>query len=181
MKSSCKICGDGTGDYCPDCEWHREWNMCKKCGSRLVMGNCFNMYCPKCKEKDEFQNSGMCVSCNQVGGDRCPACKNESGAMIEECEKQRSAILYKHKKNSPIPIDLGTDPINHPSHYLVGGIETLHFIKAKLAIEEYKGYLKGCIIKYLSRANHKGKALEDYRKAKFYLDELVKFTGDEAK
>ena len=73
------------------------------------------------------------------------------------------------------------DAINHPAHYLVGGIETLDYIKAKLSGEEYRGYLKGCIIKYLSRANYKGKPLEDHRKAKFYLDELVKITEENAK
>jgi len=56
------------------------------------------------------------------------------------------------------------DNVNHPAHYTVGGIETIDFIKAKLTPEEFIGYLKGNVIKYLSRAPHKG-GTEDIEKA----------------
>lgn len=63
------------------------------------------------------------------------------------------------------------DPIK-PSHYNVGGIETIDFIRAKLTKEEYKGYCKGNVIKYLSRADYKG-GLEDFKKAEVYMQWLV--------
>lgn len=66
------------------------------------------------------------------------------------------------------------DPVNHPSHYNQGGIETLDLIKLYLTPEEYEGYLKGNIIKYRERAQFKGNAEQDYAKAKFYYDEVSK-------
>jgi|TARA_R110000803_G_scaffold87355_4_gene154016 hypothetical protein len=58
-------------------------------------------------------------------------------------------------------------------HYQKGGIETIDFIKAKLTEEELIGYLKGNVIKYLSRANHKNSTDSDYEKALVYMNWLV--------
>jgi N-acetylmuramoyl-L-alanine amidase CwlA len=58
-------------------------------------------------------------------------------------------------------------------HYNVGGIETIDYIKAKLTKEELKGFNKGNVIKYLSRAGHKGDEKEDYKKALYYLEKLI--------
>jgi hypothetical protein len=63
--------------------------------------------------------------------------------------------------------------VNHPPHYKAGGIEVIDFMVAKLSREELKGYLKGNIIKYLSRSGLKGKELEDFKKAQWYLNRLV--------
>ena len=65
------------------------------------------------------------------------------------------------------------DPVLSPSHYTHGGIETIDYIKAKLTPDEFRGYLKGSIIKYLSRANLKGNEDQDYRKASFYATMLA--------
>lgn len=65
------------------------------------------------------------------------------------------------------------DLVNHPSHYKSGGIEVIDFMEAKMSPEELRGYLKGNVIKYLSRAALKGAETQDYRKAKWYLDRLV--------
>ncbi len=48
------------------------------------------------------------------------------------------------------------DAVNHPAHYKVGGIETIDFIEAKKL-----GYNLGNVVKYLTRADHKGNKLED--------------------
>jgi hypothetical protein len=56
------------------------------------------------------------------------------------------------------------DPVNNPAHYTVGGIETIDFIEAKKL-----GYNLGNVVKYLTRADHKGNKLEDLRKAQWYL------------
>jgi len=65
------------------------------------------------------------------------------------------------------------DPVNHPAHYTQGRIEALDAIGAALDPKEFVGYLRGQVIKYMWRAPHKGKASEDYRKARFYLDMLI--------
>ena len=59
-------------------------------------------------------------------------------------------------------------------HYDKGGVQTIDFIKAKLSPEEYVGYLKGNVIKYLARANYKGSAKSDIEKALQYLTWLNK-------
>lgn len=65
-----------------------------------------------------------------------------------------------------------SDPVNHPSHYNQGGIETLDIIKMSLTEEEYRGYLKGNVLKYRERSQFKGNPEQDYAKAKFYFEEL---------
>ena len=56
------------------------------------------------------------------------------------------------------------DFVNHPAHYKVGGIEVIDFIESKNF-----GYNLGNVIKYVSRADHKGNKLEDLEKAQWYL------------
>ena len=65
------------------------------------------------------------------------------------------------------------DPVNHPAHYKVGGIETIDYIKAKLTPDEFRGYLKGNLLKYSSRIGHKGAAQLDAGKAGWYANALV--------
>lgn len=61
----------------------------------------------------------------------------------------------------------------NPNHYKTGGIETIDIVKAKLSKQEFLGFYKGNIIKYVTRANYKN-GLEDYKKAQWYLDKLIK-------
>ena len=61
----------------------------------------------------------------------------------------------------------------NPKHYRQGKIEAIVIIKNILTTEEFKGFLKGLIIKYLIRADKKN-GLEDYEKAQWYLNYLVK-------
>lgn len=62
------------------------------------------------------------------------------------------------------------DPVNHPSHYTDGGIETLDFILAKKM-----DFLTGQVCKYISRAGKKdpAKEIEDLEKARFYLNRKI--------
>lgn len=65
------------------------------------------------------------------------------------------------------------DPVNQPAHYTKGGIETLDFLKAKMSTEQYAGFLRGNVLKYVTRYEDKN-GVEDLRKAEFYLRELIK-------
>jgi translation initiation factor 2 alpha subunit (eIF-2alpha) len=60
------------------------------------------------------------------------------------------------------------DVVNHPSHYKVGGIETIDFIEAKQL-----DYHLGNVVKYISRADHKDEKLENLKKAQWYLNRAV--------
>ena len=64
------------------------------------------------------------------------------------------------------------DMVNSPPHYTKGGIETIDFIQAKLSPEEYRGYLRGNLLKYASRLGEKDS--DDAGKAAWYAKRLDK-------
>ena len=73
-------------------------------------------------------------------------------------------------EKSPV---LKEDVVNHPSHYTDGGgVECIEAIESSLTNEEYRGYLKGNIQKYVWRERHKGET-ESLKKARWYLDRLI--------
>ena len=77
------------------------------------------------------------------------------------------------RRGDPIkPEESKADPVNHPAHYKVGGIETIDFIEAKAL-----GYHLGNAVKYITRADHKGNRLQDLQKAKWYIDRAIEKAG----
>ena len=69
-------------------------------------------------------------------------------------------------------MEMVPDIINQPAHYLIGGIETMDFIKAKLTPEGFEGFCIGSIIQYVSRYRHKG-GLDDLKKAEQVLQRII--------
>ena len=65
-------------------------------------------------------------------------------------------------------IEPKADPVNHPAHYKVGGVETIDFIEAKQL-----NYNLGDVVKYITRADHKGNRKQDLEKALWYLKREV--------
>lgn len=65
-----------------------------------------------------------------------------------------------------------SDEVEHPSRYTFGGIETIDYIRAKLTPEEFRGYCKGNVLKYVSRERWKGKD-EDLQKSMKYLEFML--------
>lgn len=69
------------------------------------------------------------------------------------------------------------ETVNHPSHY--GGkdnpYEAIKVLEARMTREEIIGYLKATVYTYNDRAKHKGNELEDYKKAQWFQNRLVKF------
>jgi len=66
------------------------------------------------------------------------------------------------------------DVVSHPSHYqLSNGIEVIDVIKGVLTPEQYKGYLKGNLIKYILRAGKKDNEAQDLGKGNMYLEWLI--------
>lgn len=64
-----------------------------------------------------------------------------------------------------------------PKHY-DAGIQPIVYMQYVLTQEEMKGFLKGNIIKYVSRAGKKGEEEGDIKKAAVYarwLDEYTKY------
>jgi len=64
------------------------------------------------------------------------------------------------------------DYVNSPSHYGQGTIECIKYIEDFLSKDEYTGYLRGNIAKYLHRWRYKN-GIEDLKKAQWYLEALV--------
>jgi len=64
-------------------------------------------------------------------------------------------------------------PVENPDHYNTGAIEAIEAIKASMPSEQFFGYLKGNVMKYLWRYDYKEKPVEDLRKADWYLNRLI--------
>ena len=71
------------------------------------------------------------------------------------------------------------DNVNHPKHYLVGGLEAIDIIASRLTKEEFIGYLKGSKLKYDLRYPFKGRPEEDLAKSEWYKNKLVEVLRDE--
>lgn len=65
---------------------------------------------------------------------------------------------------------MASDPVNHPPHY--GGADNPY--EAIKVIEAWGlGFCLGNVVKYISRAGRKGAAVEDLKKARWYLDREI--------
>lgn len=62
-----------------------------------------------------------------------------------------------------------SDNVNKPSHYNAGSVETIDAIKSALG-DAFLDYCRGNVLRYVWRCRHKGKLLEDLRKAAKYLE-----------
>ena len=89
--------------------------------------------------------------------------KNNVESMLEAVSKP------KERKAKP-----KVDMVNHPPHYTAGGIETIDYIEAK----EFNYHL-GNAVKYIWRADEKWDAIEDLKKAKWYIERELKKRGAE--
>ena len=96
---------------------------------------------------------------------------NPSAKLTEVAKKFKMTPSYVYKlRSNNKPVNKSStkkevvDKVNHPPHYKVGGIETIDFIEAKKL-----NYNLGNVIKYITRADHKGSRYEDLLKALWYL------------
>ena len=65
------------------------------------------------------------------------------------------------------------DEVNNPKHYdLFPGHQSIDVIKDALTDEEWRGFLKGNVLKYRLRAGEKGPADKCLAKANWYSDKL---------
>jgi hypothetical protein len=79
---------------------------------------------------------------------------------------EADGVEYRHPECADPWAEVApADPVNAPSHYrwLPNGIEVIE-------ITETLNFNMGNVVKYVMRADHKGKSLEDLKKARWYLD-----------
>lgn len=97
----------------------------------------------------------------------------EAVDLIEKHEKPKGLIdvigEWEDMKKSMATVD---DNVNHPNHYTQGDIETIDYIKDKLTDEEFRGFVKGNVLKYVSREGLKN-GDEDLKKSDWYLNKLI--------
>ncbi|HEY4716821.1 MAG TPA: DUF3310 domain-containing protein [bacterium] len=130
--------------------------------------------CPKCGRKASevrtfIKKRGMCKDCAYSYKS-----KKRKKKDIKLDSRLKPAGMTKEKpagmtsKLVPECFYRGADSINHPPHYTQGKIEVIDFIA-----DQQMGYMDGNIIKYIARYRHKGSAVEDLKKAKWYLERLL--------
>jgi nucleoside 2-deoxyribosyltransferase len=85
--------------------------------------------------------------------------------VVHDIDDAMLAVQAHDHFKGEIPENAG-DPVNHPDHYTHGGIEVIDFLKAKGLDRDF---CLGNVVKYVARANFKGRTLEDLRKAQWYL------------
>ena len=93
------------------------------------------------------------------------SCSSMNEYHSNDCDYLPGMKMSKIEDNKFIELD----PINHPAHYTMGKIEVIDFIE-----DQKLPYHLGNVVKYLCRAAHKGKELEDLKKAAWYLDRYIK-------
>ena len=94
--------------------------------------------------------------------------------------KDKRVYLKKidHSNDISYENEVQFDNVNSPAHYKHGKKETIDVICDCMESDEYHGYLKGNVLKYVSRYKWKGEPLEDLEKAQWYLNRLVKEVKD---
>ena len=65
------------------------------------------------------------------------------------------------------------------SHYKDKAVQPWEAMQSWMSHEEFTGFLRGNVIKYVARCNDKG-GIEDLQKAQHYLDKLIDVMGAES-
>lgn len=97
----------------------------------------------------------------------CACCGKKFPTLQMVADHERLMLLSEPQPN---PSDGGekTDPVNHPKHYVShpSGIECIQ-------VTEFMGFNLGNAVKYVWRADLKNDALEDLRKAAWYIQREI--------
>ena len=111
-------------------------------------------------EPELMKNTYYCVDGRSICDGACIDCPQSDQLSFPFIEVDHNVIK--------------DDNINRPPHYTMGKIEVYDFIKAwELSFAE------GNVVKYVVRAPHKGRPVEDLKKARWYLDQLIKKAEDD--
>lgn len=95
-----------------------------------------------------------------------------SGEIIMDSSTLIPIIPTLNPDKSIKPND-GVDYVNNPPHYKKGDIECIDAIKSSMTDEQFIGYLKGNVFKYLWRMDYKDDRLTNAKKGEFYFKKLL--------
>lgn len=98
-----------------------------------------------------------------------------------DCSPVRLDNVIKHLNTQKELVNAGaqiktSEAVNSPAHYNAGKVECIDAIESMLTPEEFIGFLRGNILKYQWRYNHKNGA-EDMKKAEWYFNKLKQKLG----
>ena len=112
-------------------------------------------------EKSRKLNEAVNAHCTKCGRNSLDVVISPKG-ICTRCITTE-ATCYSERK-PPV----GDDPVNHPSHYNShpSGVEVIR-------ITEHMGFCLGNAVKYILRADHKGNAIEDLKKAVWYIQREI--------
>lgn len=172
QKLYCENCDEdvsATGIEGPDGAYPTTWT-CNKCNSnslhpiltaREPKTGPEKIIAVKDKDSIVYKTKVYCEHCNEetIAIDR-----NDVEPRIWFCEECGGTKVRQLSLRSAIP---QKESVNHPEHYN-RGIEVIDII------ESWKcSFCLGNVIKYVLRAPHKDKELEDLEKARWYLDREI--------
>lgn len=106
--------------------------------------------------------------------------EDESSEVIQQSGESLSTEEIKQEINERVDsqiMDMNFDSIK-PAHYQSGDVEVMDIFKTFLSNEEFKGFCKANMIKYILRADKKNGG-EDYQKIQRYLDEILELERGE--
>jgi|TARA_R110002020_G_scaffold457045_1_gene673823 hypothetical protein len=82
--------------------------------------------------------------------------------------KERKDLHYQEQDIGRVQLDK-LSRVNHPAHYNAGKIEVIDAI-----VDWGLDFIEGNVVKYVTRAKHKGDQISDLKKARWYLDYLIR-------
>ena len=97
------------------------------------------------------------------------------GEITDKVKNEARINTSSESKHEPVITKIEPDMVNSPSHYTQGAVECIDAIQSALSPEEFRGYLKGNILKYMWRTNQKG-GKQDLEKSLWYLNKLIEAT-----
>lgn len=93
-----------------------------------------------------------------ASGDDCKDARCEVWTRSEKnwVDRRNVGLEFDYGLHYRIPIDAPPATHHGGDHYRQGGIECIDAIRAALTPEEFRGFCKGNVIKYVWRESHKG-------------------------
>ena len=86
----------------------------------------------------------------------------------KNCKRNKKDSMKTGTSDDPELSSYPEDPVNHPSHYTYGDVETIDQMIAMFGPEFVAIHCRITAFKYLSRYKHKGNPKRDLEKARWY-------------
>ena len=114
-----------------------------------------------------------CPECHKLLWDKASSTDEARGILNDHMKAVHDPAPLKGLRTPPSIFIEQYDDVDRPEHYAKGSLECIDWIRIFLTEEEYHGYLKGNILKYLWRHEDKGKPVQDLEKLRKYAEFLI--------